>query len=62
MQEYCRLMIITNHKAGEGHPSFPSFPPKIGQESHQNRQNIQGLGLEVIHMLMLTCKIEVQMH
>jgi len=38
----------------EENPSFPSSLSETGQESHQNKQNMKGMELEVICKTLLT--------
>lgn len=40
----------------EENPSCPSSLSQTGQESHQNKQHMQGMELEVICKTMLTWK------
>lgn len=44
----------------EENPSFPSSLSETGQESHQNKQNMQGMELEVICKTLLTWRAKKQ--
>ena len=42
----------------EENPSFPSSLSETGQECHQNKQNTQGMELEVVCKTLLTWRVK----